>query len=111
MSERDSTTTPATGKPPKPYAEFPLFPHAAGVWAKKIKGKMHYFGPWSDPDGALAKYLVEKDALHAGRKPRPDPEAATVKDVVNAYLTHKLQLVNGGELSARTFAGYKLAAD
>ena len=47
---------------------------------------MHYFGPWADPDGALAKYLEQKDALHAGRKPRPDPAAVTVKDVANAFL-------------------------
>lgn len=25
-----------------------------------------------DPDGALAKYNAEKDALHAGKKPRED---------------------------------------
>jgi hypothetical protein len=30
---------------------------------------MHYFGPWADPDGALAKYDKEKESLHAGRKP------------------------------------------
>src|SRR5215471_1985272 len=99
MSEPHSTPSAAPGKPAKPYTDFPLFPHAAGVWAKKIRGKLHYFGPCSDPDGALAKYLEQKDALHAGRKPRPDPDALTVKDAANAFLNHKKALLETGELS------------
>jgi integrase len=98
-------------KPTKPYPDFPLFPHAAGVWAKKIRGKLYYFGPWEDPDGALAKYLVEKDDLHAGRKPRPDPTAATVKDAANTFLNAKQAAVDNGELSPLTWADYKEAAD
>ena len=47
-------TAPAC--PCKPCPGFPLFPHAAGVWTKKDRSKMLYFGPWADPDGALAKY-------------------------------------------------------
>src|SRR5262249_57377893 len=78
---------------------------------RKIRGKIHYFGPWNDPDGALKKYLDQKDALHAGRKPRPDPEGVTVKDAANAFLNHKRDKVEAGELSAQTFTKYKQVTD
>ena len=103
---KDNPTAPI--KPSKPYPDFPLFPHQTKRWAKKIRGKMCYFGPWDDPDGALAKYLAEKDDLHAGRKPRPDAEADTVKDVANAFLNAKQALVDAGELSPRTFEDYRI---
>src|SRR5437763_5663421 len=99
MSEVHPTAPAPTVKPAKPYPDFPLFPHAARVWAKKIRGKLHYFGPWNDPDGALAKYLERKDDLHAGRTPRPDPTALTVKDAANAFLNAKRAAVDNGELS------------
>jgi integrase len=111
ISESHSTAPVVPSKPAKPYPEFPLFPHATGRWAKKIRGKLHYFGPWSDPDGALARYLEQKDALHSGRKPRPDPEALILKDLANAFLNHKQALLDSGELSPRTWIDYKAAAD
>ncbi len=58
MSERNSTALP---KPSKPYLEFPLFLPAAGVSAKKFRGKLEYFGPWSDPDTTQPKYLRRID--------------------------------------------------
>jgi hypothetical protein len=90
---KDHPTAPADpvkptklSKPGKPYPEVPLTAHPAGYWCKKIRGKIHYFGPWADPDGALAKYLEQKDALHAGKKPREDTGATTVKEVANHFL-------------------------
>jgi integrase len=72
---------------------------------------VHYFGPWSDPDAALKKYLEQKDALHAGRKPRPDSQGLTVKELANAYLNAKQALVDDGELSPLTFADYRRVAN
>src|SRR5437016_13155388 len=92
MSAQDSTAPVPAGKSPKPakpYPEFPLTAHPAGYWCKKIRGKIHYFGPWADPDGALAKYLEQQHDLHAGRTPRDDTEAVTVKDVANRFLNAK----------------------
>jgi integrase len=114
MSERDSTTPTATGKaakPCKPFPEFPLFAHATRRWAKKIRGQMHYFGPWSDPDAALAKYLEQKDALHAGRKPREDTDSVTIKQLCNQFLIAKGALVDSGELTKRSWQDYKAACD
>jgi integrase len=108
-SKADTRATPDT--PSKPYPEFPLFPHATKRWAKKIRGQLHYFGPWTDPDGALAKYLADKDSLHAGRTPRPDPDALTIKALANAFLSHKQDKQDAGELSPRTWAKYKDVAD
>lgn len=72
MSELHSSGPPGNRKPAKPCPAFPLYAHAARYWAKKIRGKVHYFGLWAYPDAALDKYLAEKDALHAGRKPREE---------------------------------------
>jgi integrase len=115
MSEPNSTSPAPSSKPTKPskpYPEFPLTPHrGAKQWCKKVRGKIHYFGPLDDPDAALAKYLEQKDALHAGRTPRPDPEALTVKDVANQFLNAKKDAVAAGELSPRTWADYRSIMD
>jgi len=112
MSHNHSTMLLPSGKPAKPYPAFPLFPHATKRWAKKIRGRLFYFGPWSDPDGALAKYLEQEDAVHAGRKPRTDTcGGVTVKELCNAFLNGKQALVESGELLARTWKDYKFACD
>ena len=98
-----SITSSRGDKPAKPRPDFPLFPHATGRWAKKIKGKLHYFGPWADPDAALARYVEERDDLYAGRKPRRKGEGLTVKDLVKRFLAAKKARVDAGELALGTF--------
>ena len=101
---------PARGqrvKPEKPRPDFPLFPHATFRWAKKIGGRLHYFGPWEDPEGALRLYLDQKDDLHAGRKPRTrSGDGVTVRDLLNRFLTTKEDLRDAGELTTRTLNDY-----
>src|SRR5262249_18501844 len=95
-------------KPGKPYPEFPLFAHNNGLWAKKIRGALYYFGPWRDADAALAKYLEQKDDLHAGRVPRSrqDQDSVTIADLVNHFLTAKQEKLEAGRLSPHTFRDY-----
>jgi integrase len=111
---QESTTKAVASKPNKPHPDFPLFPHATRRWAKKVKGKLHYFGPWDDPQAALKKWLDQKDDLLAGRTPRPTG-GVTVGHLVNRFLTAKKHLVDTSELTPRSFADYyrtgKLVAD
>ena len=97
------SSTAKGSKPAKPRPDFPLFAHATGRWAKKIRGKLHYFGKWADPDAALQRYVEERDDLYAGRKPRRKGEGLTVKDLVNKFLLAKKARVDAGELALGTF--------
>src|SRR5262249_46121517 len=106
----DILPTPApSGKPAKPYPDYPLFPHASGQWATKIRSRLHYVG--RDHAAALAKYLEQKVCLHASRTPRPDAADLTVKELANHFLCAKQDRVDSGELSPRTWDGYKMACD
>ncbi|MBA4107605.1 MAG: hypothetical protein C0485_17855, partial [Pirellula sp.] len=97
-------------KPLKPYADFPLFPHATRRWAKKIRGKLHYFGPWADAMGALDKYLRERDDLYAGRVPRSRPDSLTTLDLCNAFCAAKDKQMEAGEITRRSFSAYHQSA-
>ncbi|HUT01440.1 MAG TPA: tyrosine-type recombinase/integrase [Thermoguttaceae bacterium] len=91
-------------KPAKPYPSFPLTAHNNGQWCKKIRGRIHFFGVWEDPQTALDSYFRQAADLHAGRQPRPSTlsaDALTVKDVCNEYLTHQFRKVEAGEIGPR----------
>ena len=60
---------------------------------KKIRGKVHDFGAWEDPDGALNRYVDQKDDLLAGREVMSG-DGLTVREFVNRFLTAKKLLVD-----------------
>lgn len=96
-----------TDKPDKPYPNFPLTAHPTGRWCKKIKGKTHYFGYWKDGwQKALDNYERDKDALLAGRTPRPVDNRLTIKGLVDRFLTHKKRRLESHEIAQRTFNEY-----
>jgi integrase len=62
-------------KPAKPFADFPLFAHDNGQWAKKHKGKLHYFGRWDDAEGSLARYkafIAEQATANSTAEPKAE---------------------------------------
>lgn len=112
MANSNRKTSPK--KPRKPYPTFPLFPHLTRRWAKKIRGKLHYFGSWADgPEAALDNYLLVKDRLHAGlpiveEDGSPPPDCGVVVNELCAqFLLAKENRISTGELKPRTFANYR----
>lgn len=99
----------ASRKTEKPRPDFPLFQHQCGRWARKIRGKFHYFQKVKeDPQGdaSLADYLDAKDDLYAGRPAQLDRDALTVGDLCNQFIASKRIDLDAGKLSPRTFVDY-----
>lgn len=65
--------------------------HRNGQWCKKIAGKLHYFGPWDDPEGAVARYRKHSADLHQGIDAPTSPSSGeiTIEGLANAYLAHR----------------------
>jgi integrase len=111
MTKPHSTASIPPNKPAKPTADFALFPlwnGKVGRWAKKIRGRLHYFGSWEDgADAALKLYLDQADALHSGRTPVDTKDALTVLRLTVKFLEAKRALHTTGELSVHSLNDYK----
>lgn len=72
---------------------------------QKIRGKIHFFGIWENPQTALDNYLRVAVDLHTGRQPSLNlsSDGLVVKDICNHFLNYQLQKVEAGEISARWF--------
>jgi integrase len=95
-------------KPAKPSPDFPLFAHNAGKWVKKIAGRLHYFGRWADPEGALREYQAFLSSSEPRKAAPAAPGAITLADACNSFLRAKDAAREAGTLSPRTWNEYKL---
>jgi integrase len=98
-------------KPPKPFDGFPLTAHPNGQWCKKIRGKLHYFGPWADWQGALDLFQEHRNDLYAGRTPRRNNDDPTLANLMDSFLGSKQLLVASKEISSRSFQDYVRTCD
>lgn len=106
MTARSLSKQKRSAKPDKPYPEFPLTAHASGKWCKKVRGKIHYFGTWDDPNGARDEWLAVKDELLSGVDPKRNDSRHDVAGLVNSFLASKEQQKDQGDLSQRTWKEY-----
>ena len=112
MGKSTAKRTPrkAVSKPKKPRPDFPLFPHASGRWAKKVRGKFRYLGKIADdPEGvaALEMWLERGDTWRAGREWREGgDDELQLRDLANHFLTAKRRLVDSGDIVTRTLVDY-----
>lgn len=126
-----STTSGRGGKPfkpEKPYDGFPLFPHASGRWAKKVRQKLHFFGRWAnsvagemvpvdDTDASAGAAKIEFDRqwpyISKGLTPPAidASDACTVRDLCNEFYNAKKQKLETGELSQYSFSEYIRTTD
>lgn len=96
-------------KPSKPMADFPLFAHSNGQWAKKIKGKLYYFGKWDEPTLALNRYLSEKSSITStGQQPKKIVLKGLIwKDLANLFMTDVRRRLDQGEIREITHENYR----
>lgn len=114
-----------SNRPPKPYKDFPLSPHASGAWQKKINGRIYYFGRWGRQvkgklvrlpgDGwkdALDLFQAQRDDLYAGRTPRKKRAGSLqLGDLCNEFFWAKKRKFEAGEITKPTFVRYRNTTD
>lgn len=98
-------------KPAKPYKDFPLFPHVAGkgYWAKKIRGRLYYFGTWDEGwEVSLKRYETARESLYLGYD--LPSLGLSVLEGGKLFLTAKNQSLESGQITQKTFNEYEETA-
>ncbi len=116
-----------TTKVRKPYAGFPLYAHASGRWAKKIRSRTRFFGRWSycrdgqmipvedllgSAQEALEKFQRQWPQLAERYAPAPvSTRGCTLQHLCQSFLAMKRNRLELGELSEYSYTGYVRACE
>jgi integrase len=109
--------------PAKPYEGFPLFAHQTGRWAKKVRGKIRFYGRWGkvsagklvpvdDVEASASKAKIEFDRCwpyHSEGREAPgadDGEYLTLRELASRFLDSKHARLETGELSRHSMDDY-----
>ena len=96
-----------SGKAGTPRWISPLCPQVWTVGRRKVRGRLRYFGKWSDPQAALKKWHAQKADLLVGRVPRPvGPKELLLHSLLNAFLRAKKSLLEQGQIVERSWQDY-----
>jgi len=83
--------------------KFPLTLHPTGLYCKKIKGKIYYFG--SNRTEALQKYLNKATILHGGSNDlqKPKSDNMTLQQLCDMYLSYQDSKLQANDLTVNYY--------
>ncbi len=90
--------------PAKKRQPAPPYLHPSGQWAKKIDGKMHYYG--KDQEAALLAWNKQQSYVASDITPPPRGSCPTLAELGNVYADFMRRAIDAGELSSRTSTEY-----
>ena len=105
-----STTKNAPTRRGSHSPDFPLFPHARGYWAKKVRTASSTTLARCRPTRRELLHCkngwMRRTTLLAGRVPRAKREGLTIKYLLNHFLTAKQARVDSGEILSQSWDEY-----
>lgn len=102
----DMVAPQKTKRPTKPYGKYKLRAHANGSWCKKLKGKLHYLGPWDCPEDAEKRWerILRADSEQVDIV---EPDDLAVADLCTLFYRFKEREVDRGSISDGQCREYK----
>lgn len=88
---------------------WPLTVHRNGQWCKKIRGRLHYFGPLHEPEKALQLYLGEREYLQAGIDPPSYHDGITVAELCDKHMADAEDRLAAGKLARWSLKDFRFA--